>query len=298
VFLRLGENSAIKMLDNRLSDTRVELLKGSAVVECDDPMKENAVTLVYQDYQVHVLKTAVMEFVSNPAAELKVFHGEAEVDLNGTLSVVKAGKMLPFTQALAQEKFDAKLESDDLTRWSQERSEAVAVANVSAAKSLRDSGGSMMGLGNGLYGSGMMPYGSWYYNPYYSMYTYLPMNGMFFNPYGYGFFSPYSVYQIYNNPGYFYGGGTGGAVTQGTSTSSGNRPRAISTGILSTRTSQNPYNLGRSNGTVNQAGYSNSGFGNTGVSNGMSSIASPAGSSSMGAGNSGSAGRGGSARGK
>src|SRR5277367_1124109 len=48
VFLRVGENTSVKMLDNRLSDTRVELIKGSAVVECDDPMKENAVTMVYQ----------------------------------------------------------------------------------------------------------------------------------------------------------------------------------------------------------------------------------------------------------
>src|SRR5271154_499114 len=66
VFLRLGENSAIKMIDNRLSDTRVELLKGTAMVECDDPMKENAVTMIYGDFQVHVRKTSVMEFASNP----------------------------------------------------------------------------------------------------------------------------------------------------------------------------------------------------------------------------------------
>jgi hypothetical protein len=235
VFLRIGENSAIKLIDNRLSDTRVELLKGTAMVECDDPMKENAVTMIYGDFQVHVRKTAVMESASNPA-ELKVFHGEAEVELNGTVSVVKAGKALPFTQALAQERFDPKASGDELTRWSQERSEAVAVANVSAAKSLRDSGTGTFGFsgfgpgGMGGIGNASMPYGSWYYNPYYSMYTYLPMNGMFFNPYGYGFFSPYSVYQIYNNPGYFYGGG-GGAITQGTPTSSSNRPRPISTNI-------------------------------------------------------------------
>jgi hypothetical protein len=289
VFLRIGENSAIKMIDNRLSDTRVELLKGSAMVECDDPMKENAVTMIYGDFQVHVRKTSVMEFASNPA-ELKVFHGEAEVELNGTVSVVKAGKAMPFTQAMAQEHFDAKTAGDELSRWSQERSEAVAVANVSAAKSLRDSGGNSM-FGMGGYGMGSMPYGSWYYNPYYSMYTYMPMNGMFFNPYGYGFFSPYSVYQIYNNPGYFYGGG-GGAITSGTPTSSSNRPRPISTNIGTARIGQQTgYGLGRSNGgTATPVG-----FGNSGVSNGLSSVASPAGSM----GGSGSAGRAGAgARGK
>jgi hypothetical protein len=295
VFLRIGENSSIKMIDNRLSDTRVELLKGTAMVECDDPMKENAVTMIYGDFQVHVRKAAVMEFASNPA-ELKVFHGEAEVELNGTVSVVKAGKALPFTQALAQEHFEVKTAGDELTRWSQERSEAVAVANVSAAKSLRDSNTGQFGFsgfgpgGMGGIGGASLPYGSWYYNPYYSMYTYMPMNGMFFNPYGYGFFSPYSVYQIYNNPGYFYGGGGGGAITSGTPTSSSNRPRPISTNIGTPRIGQQAgYGLGRNGGTATPVGYGNSG----GVSNGLSSVAAPA-SSMGGSGSSGSSGRAGS----
>ncbi len=242
VFLRVGENTEIKMIDSRLSDTRVELIKGSAVVECDDPMKENAVTIIYGEFQVHVRKPSVMEFVSNPS-ELRVFHGEAEVELNGTVSVVRSGKALPFTPALAQEKFDAKTSADDLTRWSQTRSEAVAVANVSAAKSYRDSGGLLNG--GLLPDAGYNGYGRWIYNPYYSMYTYMPMNGMFFNPYGYGFFSPYSVYQIYNNPGYFNGygyggGGGGGGVYTGTPTSSSNRPARFRTVTASRERAANP----------------------------------------------------------
>src|SRR6476660_9735479 len=36
VFLRVGENSSFKMISNRLIDTRLELLSGSAVIEADD----------------------------------------------------------------------------------------------------------------------------------------------------------------------------------------------------------------------------------------------------------------------
>ncbi len=36
VFLRLGENSSIRMISSKLTDTRVEVLNGSAMVECDD----------------------------------------------------------------------------------------------------------------------------------------------------------------------------------------------------------------------------------------------------------------------
>src|SRR6266498_817920 len=56
VFLRLGENSSIKMISNRLIDTRVELLSGTAVVEADDLMKDNAVTIVYKDAHAKLLK--------------------------------------------------------------------------------------------------------------------------------------------------------------------------------------------------------------------------------------------------
>jgi len=192
VFLRVGENSSVRMVDNRLIATRVELVSGEAVVEAADPMKENSVTMVYGGYQIHVRKSSVFALQAQPA-ELKVYHGEAEVEYDGNLVVVKSGHMLPFSPALAAEKFDAK-EGDALTRWSQRRSEYVATANVSAAKSLRDSGSTWSSAG-------------WYFNPYYSMYTYMPGRGVSWSPYGYGFYSPYSVYSYL--PAYGYGGGYG-----------------------------------------------------------------------------------------
>src|SRR5258706_3442414 len=48
VFLRLAENSSIRMSSNKLTDTRVEILTGSAMVECDDLAKDNAVMLLYK----------------------------------------------------------------------------------------------------------------------------------------------------------------------------------------------------------------------------------------------------------
>src|SRR5690348_7131968 len=48
VFLRMGEHSSVRMISNRLIDTRVELLTGSAVVESDDVAKDTSVTIVCQ----------------------------------------------------------------------------------------------------------------------------------------------------------------------------------------------------------------------------------------------------------
>lgn len=266
VFLRLGENSSFKMIDNRLADTRVELLTGKAVVESDDPMKVNAVTIIYKDYQIHVRKAGVMEFQTNPE-QIKVFHGEAEVELNGTITVVKAGRAMPFAPALVAEKFDAKNEGDSLTRWSEQRSGYVATANVSAAKSLRDSGTTWNSSG-------------WMYNPFYSMYTYIPMGGIYSNPYGYSFFSPYTVYQAYY-PGN-YGGGYGGR--------SGNTGTANS-GFGSSTISQRPSvglsvpasSIGGPVMSSNGGGMGNS-MGGGGVGSGRGGGGGAAGGSSVGGG--------------
>ena len=207
VFLRVGENSALRLIDNRLSATRVELVSGQAVIESDDPMKENAVTLIYGDYEIQVRKSSVFGIESQPA-QLKVYHGDATVSYKGDLITVKAGHLLPFTAALAMEKFDAK-NGDELSRWSQRRSQYVSAANVASAKSLRDSGTN--------WSSG------WYYNPYYSMYTYIPGRGVSWSPYGYGYYSPNSVYSYLPYGGGYYGGNRGNGSTSSYNTHPGDQ---------------------------------------------------------------------------
>ena len=48
VFLRIGENSSIRMLSTKLVNTRVEVLSGSAVIESNEIPKDNAIELVYK----------------------------------------------------------------------------------------------------------------------------------------------------------------------------------------------------------------------------------------------------------
>jgi len=119
--------------------------------------------------------------------------------INGKTEQVKPGHMLAMNGDLKLAKFD-KDDVDDLYRWSHRRSEYISMANVSAAKSVADSG-SYWGMS------------SWYYNPYYSMFTFIPSMGAYYNPFGYMFWSPYTVYGYLNSPifagGYGYGGGGG-----------------------------------------------------------------------------------------
>jgi len=221
VFLRLGESSAIRMVTNRLIDTRVEFLSGSVLVEADDILKDNGVTIVYKDYSVQLVKKGLYRFDSDPA-ELRVYDGEAMAQLNGKTEQVKEGHLLAFNGDLKLARFN-KDDVDALYRWSRRRSEYLAMANVSAAKSLQSSA-NYNSWGNGYWGMGGMGMGGfgnggWFFNPYFNMYTFVPFSGVNYSPFGYAFWSPFSVYNAFYSPLYYTGGGGGGGrVSRGVST--------------------------------------------------------------------------------
>jgi hypothetical protein len=111
------------------------------------------------------------------------------------------------------EKFD-KDDTDSLDNWARRRGEAMAMANVSAAKSAYNTY------------SSVGPGGMWGYNPYFGIYTYIPGTGRLCDPYyGYCYWSPGYVNRLYYNPPPTYvgnGGGFGGGAYPGMgATSSG-----------------------------------------------------------------------------
>jgi hypothetical protein len=200
VFLRLGENSSIRMLDTRLASTRVDVLSGEVTVESDDPMmtvQNSPVTLLYKDYEINMLRHGLLEITSDPA-QMKVFKGDAEVTTSGNRATVHEGHLLPFSAGLTTEKFDVKT-GDDLYLWTRDRSGDLSAANMSSARTLST---------NSMYGTGMGAWnGGWYFNPYFDMYTYVPGSGVLWNPFGYGFFSPGMISAYYVPTNYWYGGG-------------------------------------------------------------------------------------------
>ena len=218
VYLRVGENTEIKMLDNRLLSTRVELLSGSALVESDDPevsVKDPAVTIVYKDYQIQPLKFGIFELTSDPS-QMKVYKGQANVTAGAERSVVREGRLLSFSAALPTEKFDEK-QADDLYLWARDRSGALSAANLASARSLSQGGYSL----NNLYTGGVYPglgfnsglVGGWYLNQNLGMYSYIPYDGIFMSPWGYGLYSPGTIYSYYSPGGYTWSGGSGARNT-------------------------------------------------------------------------------------
>ena len=204
IFLRLGENSALRMVNNQLVDTRLELLSGEALLQVDEIIKGDSLVVTYRDYAVQFLKAGVYRLTSEPE-QLRVYNGEASVDINGETKVVKDGHSLTLASTLQEAKFD-KNDVDDLYKWSRLRSQYIAMANVSSAKTMLDSGAYQWWWQGGV----------WDYNPFFGMYTFIPFGGMYYDPWGFAFWSPFTIDSYLGTwPVYYTTGGSGSGSSSG-----------------------------------------------------------------------------------
>jgi hypothetical protein len=132
VFLRVGENSAIRMLATSLADTRVELLAGSALVESGEPATGTSVRLLYKTWTVSQSAKGAYRVDVEPA-RVAVHEGEVQVaGASGGPVKVEPGMELPLAAVLVPEQANAQT-SDGLGQWAQGRAESVAADNAIAA---------------------------------------------------------------------------------------------------------------------------------------------------------------------
>src|SRR5262249_1477588 len=123
VFLRIGEKSAIRMVDTSLADTRVELLAGSALVESADAAQGAAFTLLFQNWSVRQPDEGASRSDSD-RARLQVRGGTVEVVAKGAEAgvTVTQGMDLPFEAVLVPEA-SKPVTADSLNDWSDGRAQ-------------------------------------------------------------------------------------------------------------------------------------------------------------------------------
>jgi hypothetical protein len=175
VFLRVGDNSQIRMISPELVDPRVEVVHGEAMVEVDYLPKQARLDVTERGGDASLLKEGLYKFDADEG-KIEVIDGKARVTDNGNAKEIGKGKEIALTGAsLKPVSFDRKAE-DNLYQWSNVRAQYLAQANESTARTIY--------VGGGWWGPG------WYWNPYFSMYSWLPGDGFFWSPFGYPFFSP------------------------------------------------------------------------------------------------------------
>jgi hypothetical protein len=82
VFLRLGQQSALRMLDNRLENTVLDIQKGRALVEVVELLKDDHIQIQCGDARTEFTKAGLYGFDAD-AGVLQVFAGEADVAAAG-----------------------------------------------------------------------------------------------------------------------------------------------------------------------------------------------------------------------
>lgn len=133
VLLRVDENSSIRMISNRLSDTRVEFIGGTVAIDSRNGSPGAPITLTFRKYEVHFRTLGCYRFDSAPP-RLRVDEGEASVAFNGNTASVTANQAISLTPVLTPQPHVTNPD-DSLDRWARERSESVAADNASAAAS-------------------------------------------------------------------------------------------------------------------------------------------------------------------
>jgi hypothetical protein len=182
VFVRLGPSSAATMIASGLTSTRLSVDEGEAFIEVTEIHPENDLRILEDGISTQFVKMGLYNFNANLHA-VRVLDGEAIVDDGEKSITVKAGHMVDLSAvSLKVQKFDKKeTEAEDLYHWTSLRSAYLAEANADYAPTY-----SLGGFG--WYGDG------WYWDPWFDAYTFLPGDGIFYSPFGWGFYSPWCAF--------------------------------------------------------------------------------------------------------
>jgi hypothetical protein len=178
VFLRLDRSTSFRMISNKLTDTQVELLSGSALVEADEILKDNRIVVKMGDSKTLLLKTGLYHFNAD-TGQIRAFAGKAQVSEADNSTELRGGHTLLLGSSLTPDKFDKNKSKDELYAWSAQRDNGLELANISLARSTN---------------SNSFSSSLWAWDPWMGMYTFLPRYGYMNNPFGMAWYSPATVW--------------------------------------------------------------------------------------------------------
>jgi len=213
-YLRLSPRTEVRAVETNLANIHFELVRGSIILEVGEVGKTTPIQLDTPQGPLTIQRDGLHRIeASKGATRIAVRQGDlwigppAEVVRKqgvrigrGKLALLQPGTTVPQIAKLDKD------QADDFDRWSFSRAQTLVAANNMA---LRDSR-SLTTLSSG-----------WFFNPLTGSYTFIPRNGLFFSPYGFGFFNSFAnCFTCFGNfyrgpwgigvPGQWGQGGQGG----------------------------------------------------------------------------------------
>jgi hypothetical protein len=196
VFLRLDENSAIRMVSHALTDTQIEFLRGSAIVDSTEAAGAPPIVLIYQHYRVRFSKPGIYRIDSDTGV-LQAYSGQAEVaGPEGKSAPVGTAKLYFFDLGALTNKFGEPNE-DEFYDWAHGRADAIAAENQLAEQGNSDAADPDAGLSAGVYNAPLPSYNTFPAYPSLGPYGF---GGSYFDPFfglNAGGFGPYTVFPLF-----------------------------------------------------------------------------------------------------
>jgi len=187
VFLRVGDNSQVRMLKPSLIGTQIAIESGESMLEVDEYIRDSHLAVTCRGALIEIEKTGLYRFDADGEPSVAVIDGKAQVSFGEKHENIGKGHEALLSEALKTRKFNKDRE-DELYAWSNIRAQYNASLSYQAARSVSNSsfGGGYGGY-NGFYGSG------WLWNSGFNSWLWMPGNAAFFSPFGWGFYGPGAV---------------------------------------------------------------------------------------------------------
>ncbi len=203
-YLRVAENSRVRVLATAFDDMRFALEEGIAIVESLSlRRKVHRLQVLTPSGELRVLKKGLYRFAVDAAGQVQVtvFKGKLKWTRDQVkIAALKSGKTFNLNRSARGRLRYSKVGEDffdDTDRWSRERAVALIAANSKIPSWMSRSALSRYGFRSS---------GGWVYDPFSRMHTFIPFHSLLRSPYGlaYGNYCPTwrSYGPVYASRGY------------------------------------------------------------------------------------------------
>jgi hypothetical protein len=156
VFIRLDENSSLKMLSSALTATRLQFLSGSCIVDAVAAEHEIPVVITFKDASIRFAKAGLYR-IDTETEVLQAYSGQAKVEQQDKKTQIDASRLYFFELGTDTNKFSEGTD-DEFLDWARNRNQVIAEENQLAQADAGDEEAADVDLGLGLGGlSSLLP---------------------------------------------------------------------------------------------------------------------------------------------
>ena len=183
VFLRVGENSSIKMKVASGDEVRVELVRGEALVEVDQVDQARRLDVIDKGADARVDHSGLYLFNANQPAVL-VYNGRVRVEDDRRGLAIKQGEELLLNSSVPKTQKLDRNATNALYSWNLQRADYAAQVSEWTVEALLS------------LDAGAQYTAGWYWNPWYHSWAFVLPKGRAVSPLGYGYYAPSAMQSL------------------------------------------------------------------------------------------------------